>query len=66
MMNLLEVQDLYVSIEGKRILNGIDLKVNKGEIIALFGPNGSGKSTLASVIMGFGDYTIERLSLIHI
>ena len=48
----LEIRNLHVSAEGKRILKGIDLDVSAGQIHALMGPNGSGKSTLANAIMG--------------
>jgi Fe-S cluster assembly ATP-binding protein len=48
----LEIRDLHVSAEGKEILRGLDLDVEKGRIHALMGPNGSGKSTLANAIMG--------------
>src|SRR3954462_1025989 len=48
----LEIRNLHVSAEDKRILKGLDLDVSKGEIHALMGPNGSGKSTLANAIMG--------------
>jgi Fe-S cluster assembly ATP-binding protein len=48
----LEIRNLHVTAEGKEILNGIDLDVEKGKIHALMGPNGSGKSTLANAIMG--------------
>jgi len=56
----LEVQNLHVSVEGKSILKGVTLTVNKGEIHALMGPNGSGKSTLANVLMGHPKYEITE------
>jgi len=43
MTDELIIKDLHVSIEGQRILNGVDLAVRKGEVCALMGPNGSGK-----------------------
>ncbi len=49
---MLSIQNLVVEIRNKKILNGIDLSVNSGEIHAIMGPNGSGKSTLANVITG--------------
>jgi len=48
----LEIRNLHVSAEGKEILRGLDLDVEKGRVHALMGPNGSGKSTLANAIMG--------------
>jgi Fe-S cluster assembly ATP-binding protein len=59
MMTFLEVKDLRVSIDGKEILSGLNLSVNKGEIHAIMGPNGSGKSTLANAILGHPKYSIE-------
>ena len=58
-MSFLEVQDLRVNIDGKEILSGLNLNINKGEVHAIMGPNGSGKSTLANAIMGHPKYTIE-------
>jgi Fe-S cluster assembly ATP-binding protein len=58
-MAFLEVKDLRVSIDGKEILSGLNLNVNKGEVHAIMGPNGSGKSTLANAIMGHPKYSIE-------
>jgi Fe-S cluster assembly ATP-binding protein len=57
-MPLLEIDNLQVEIEGKKILNGLDLRVNAGEIHAIMGPNGSGKSTLAYVLAGREDYAV--------
>jgi Fe-S cluster assembly ATP-binding protein len=59
-MPLLEIKNLHVEIDGKKILNGLDLTVNAGEVHAIMGPNGSGKSTLAYVLSGKADYEVTR------
>ena len=60
---MLEIKNLKAQIEDKTILNGVNLKVNKGEIHAIMGPNGSGKSTLSSVIAGNEDYEVSSGSI---
>ena len=62
-MSSLEIKDLVVSVEGKTILNGIDLVVESGSVHAIMGPNGSGKSTLASVLAGRSDYEVIKGSV---
>ena len=57
-MAFLEVKDLHANIEGKEILTGLSLNINKGEVHAIMGPNGSGKSTFANVLLGHPKYTI--------
>lgn len=63
MKPLIKITDLHVSIDGKPILKGLNLTVNKGEVHAIMGPNGSGKSTLANVLAGREEYTIEAGSV---
>ena len=48
--NLLNVKDLYVDVEDKEILHGVNLSIGKGETHVLMGPNGTGKSTLGFVV----------------
>src|SRR5258708_24085500 len=56
--NLLEIRNLYASVDGNEILKGINLTVNKGEVHAIMGPNCSGKSTLAKVLAGHPSYEV--------
>lgn len=60
---MLKINDLHASIEGKKILKGINLEIKAGEVHAIMGPNGSGKSTLASVLAGREDYEVEQGSI---
>ncbi len=57
-MNVLEVKDLHVSVEGKEILKGVNLTLELGKVNALMGPNGSGKSTFANTLMGHPKYKV--------
>jgi Fe-S cluster assembly ATP-binding protein len=59
-MTLLEVKNLHVEVDGKKILNGLDLVVEKGSVHAIMGPNGSGKSTLAHVLAGKDAYEVTE------
>jgi len=59
-MHLLEVKNLHVEVDGKQILNGLDLSIGKGSVHAIMGPNGSGKSTLAHVLAGKADYVVTQ------
>ena len=60
---MLTIQNLHAGIEGKKILNGINLDIKAGEVHAIMGPNGSGKSTLASVLAGRADYEVLQGSV---
>jgi len=55
----LVVKNLKVEVEGKKILDGVNLEIKKGEVVALMGPNGSGKSSLALAIAGHPRYVVE-------
>ena len=55
---MLTINDLKVQVDGKTILNGLNLEVRPGEVHAIMGPNGSGKSTLANVISGRDGYEV--------
>lgn len=60
---LLKVENLHAGIEGKEILKGINLTVNRGEVHAIMGPNGSGKSTLSEVLAGNPAFSVTEGSV---
>src|SRR2546423_15259566 len=59
-MNLLEIDDLHVAVQGQEILKGITLSIPAGELHAVMGPNGSGKSTLSYALAGRDGYEVTR------
>src|SRR5262249_42954517 len=62
-MSLLEIKNLHAEVDGRKILNGLDLTVEKGSVHAIMGPNGSGKSTLAHVLAGKDGYEVTEGSV---
>jgi Fe-S cluster assembly ATP-binding protein len=62
---MLEIENLTILIDGRRILRDVSLSIGEGEIMALFGPNGSGKTTLLKAIMGFPAYKVESGRILY-
>ena len=63
---ILQIKNLYVSVEGNEIIKGLDMEIKSGEIHAIMGRNGAGKSTLAHVLMGHPDYDITGGEILYL
>jgi Fe-S cluster assembly ATP-binding protein len=63
--NMLEINNLHVSIQDREILSGVNLQVRAGEVHAIMGPNGSGKSTLAAVLAGRDIFTVTKGTVVY-
>ena len=63
-MSTLEINNLHVSVQGKPILKGVNLRIEKGQVHAIMGPNGTGKSTLSNTLLGHPAYEVTKGEMI--
>ena len=61
---MLSIKNLHVSVKNNKILEGLDIDIQNGELHVVMGPNGSGKSTLANVISGKENYKVEKYEIL--
>ena len=57
---LFDFKDIHVTVEGKEVVKGVGMKINRGEVHAIMGPNGSGKSSLSNALAGHPQYEITQ------
>ena len=62
---MIKISNLFVDIEGRTILDGLNLTVHPGEVHSIMGPNGSGKSTLFKILTGFPGYEVKKGSILY-
>jgi Fe-S cluster assembly ATP-binding protein len=62
---MLNIENLHVSVDGKQILKGLNLKISPGEVHAIMGPNGAGKSTLANILAGRAGYEVTSGNIFY-
>lgn len=62
---MLNIKELYASVDGNQIVRGLNLSVRAGEVHAVMGPNGSGKSTLSKVIAGHPQYIVDSGEILY-
>jgi len=63
--SILDIKNLQISVEDRSVLDGFDLQIKEGQVIALLGPNGSGKSSVAMTLLGNPNYKVADTSRVE-